>query len=345
MRGKRVAILSAGGDSSKGGVERFTSLLETVLGEAGWQCSVISPTEWPSRTLFRVGAGPLYLARSAARGIPRTRPPDLVISNGTLGAFVKNAPRIHVYHGTMVAHTLRGDKRLPLRERARRVFGQGLAEALAGRGAVRVAVSETAAAEVARYYRLRVHEVIPNGVDTRLFAPRDRAKARERFGLRDETNYALFVGRAETRKGADLLRPTCERAGWELLIAGAEIEGSQSLGVLTHEELADAYTAADAVLFPTRYEACSFVILEALACGAPVITTEVGWTRTLLEHVPEYRALIVRPSVDSLVAGLRAATTVDRSVVASAREWVVANNDLETFAERWRELAERTVRA
>jgi len=345
VSGKHVAIVSIGGDPSKGGVERFTSLLENVFTEAGWQCSVVSPTEWPSRTLSRIGAEPLCLARSAARAIPRDNPPDLVISNGTLGAFVKNVSHIHVYHGTMVAHTLRGDKGLVLRERARRVFGHGLAEALAGRGAVRVAVSQTAAAEVARYYRLRVHQVIPNGVDTRLFAPRDRARARARFGLRDDTSYALFVGRAETRKGADLLRPACERAGWKLLVAGAEIEGGKGLGVLVHEELADAYAATDAVLFPTRYEACSFVILEALACGAPVVTTEVGWTRTLLEHVPEYRALIVRPSVDSVVAGLRAATAVDRSIVARAHEWVVADNDLESFAARWRELAERTVRA
>jgi glycosyltransferase involved in cell wall biosynthesis len=244
----------------------------------------------------------------------------------------------------MVAHTLRGDKGLPLRERGRRVFGHGIAEALAGRGAVRVAVSETAAAEVARYYRLPVHEVIPNGVNTRLFAPRDRIKARARFQLHEGIRYALFVGRAETRKGADLLRPACEEAGWKLLVAGAEIEGGRSLGTLRQEELADAYSAADAVLFPTRYEACSYVVLEALACGTPVVTTEVGWICTLLKHVPEYRSLIANLSVDSLVAVLDAATRADRSVITRAREFVLANNDLETFAAHWRELAERTIR-
>jgi glycosyltransferase involved in cell wall biosynthesis len=142
------------------------------------------------------------------------------------------------------------------------------------------------------------------------------------------------------RKGGDLLMPASREAEYELMIAGAEgAPGAHHLGVLDAESLADAYSAADCVLFPSRYEACSYVVLEALACGVPLLTTEVGWMPTFLRAVPEYRSLCVQPTHDEIVARLH--WLVDRDtegLTSKARAYVVKHNSLKRYAEYWRDL-------
>jgi glycosyltransferase involved in cell wall biosynthesis len=225
----------------------------------------------------------------------------------------------------------------------------GITEALAGRGAARiVCVSEPVAEEVRRYYRLHCDAVIPNGIDTKIFAPRDMHGARDRLGLAKDGRYALFVGRLEHGKGSDLMLEGARRGGYELLIAGAGgTPGARHLGVLGPEALGDAYAASDCVLFPTRYEGCSLVILEALACGRPLLTTRVGWMSTLLCAVPEYDVLCIEPTIESIAERLRELTGLETDTLSSrARVFVLENNSLELWAERWRRLiAELEARA
>jgi len=89
------------------------------------------------------------------------------------------------------------------------------------------------------------------------------------------------------------------------------------------------------------YEACSYVVLEALACGVPLITTRVGWMPTLLQAVPEYEALCVEPALDEIVARLRALAEIDTDRLTSrARAFVREHNSLERYSERWHTLLE-----
>ncbi len=268
--------------------------------------------------------------------------PDLIVSNGYLGAGCSgDVPRIHVYHGTMIGDTRSEATVLPVRERLRRTLSAGATELVAGHCATKlVCVSESAAKEARRYYRVKVDAVIPNGVDTEVFAPRDQAGARARLGLRRDARYALFVGRLQHRKGSDLIQGAAQRAGFELLIAGTSgARGARHLGVLDSDALADAYAASDCVLFPTRYEACSFVVLEALACGRPLLTTRVGWMTTFLRDIPEYDALCITPTLEDVTTRLRTFTDIDTDRLAStARAYVLAHNSLRRYAEEWQPL-------
>jgi glycosyltransferase involved in cell wall biosynthesis len=341
----RTALVLSPAVGNTGGVERTADLLRRALEAHDWRVEIVVPAEHPPRWASRTGLSPLWSSRRLMAELPRG---DLVISSSSFGLWAPDGlPRIHVFHGTLIEHTIRGDLDLPLRERARRAFGSLLAEGGAGRGATRVAVSDSAAREVKRWFREDVDEVIPNGVDTDLFRPRDRAQARERLGLEPNAHYALFVGRTETRKGADLLLPSCTRAGYELLVAGAlTLDGGRGLGVLSPEETAWAYAAADCVLFPTRYEACSWVVLEALASGTPLVTTRVGWMETFLREVPDYRALCVWPEVGDIAARLESLAAEDHSALtATARAWMEDNGSYAVFAERWGALAERVFAA
>jgi len=323
-------------------VERVCAQIGAVLEIEGWDVSIVGPSRPVGRWEFRLGLGypaQTWSATATVRGKPA---PDLVVTNGFLGAGAPwRIPRIHLYHGTMVGNTKAQGNTLPLRERLRRTVSAGLTEALAGRGARRiVCVSELVAEEVHRYYRLRADAVIPNSVDTKLFAPRDMHEARDRLGLPQTGRYALFVGRLEHGKGSDLVLQGARRGGYELLIAGATgTPGSRHLGVLEPEALAHAYAASDCVLLPSRYEGCSLVVLEALASGRPLLTTRVGWMSTFLRGVPDYDKLCVEANVEDIARRLHALSSEQTEPLCSrARAFVLEHNGGERWSRRWQEL-------
>jgi glycosyltransferase involved in cell wall biosynthesis len=336
-----AVILSPNPANRAGGVERMCALLKGVLEQDGWRVNIVGPGRTPSRWVSRVGAGYLAGSISATRGAMALRP-RLLITNGFLGCGrPRHATRIHVYHGTMVGNTRAEGNSLPRHDRIRRTIGAGLAEAAAGRGAAVVSVSQKAAEEVRRYYGVKSDAVIPNGVDTKMFRPQPREQARQSLGLASDGRYALYVGRLQRLKGTELLVDASREAGYELLIAGesGDSAATRNLGVLDPQELARAYAAADCVLFPSRYEACSYVVLEALSCGVPLITTRVGWMPSFLQGVPQYERLCVEPVHDEIVARLRALPTIDTaSLTSAAREWIVTHNSLESYASHWRAL-------
>jgi glycosyltransferase involved in cell wall biosynthesis len=341
-RSRSAVIVSPNPSSRAGGVERVCAQIGAVLELTGWDVSIVGPSRPVSRWEFRLGLG--YPAQTwSATATARTKPaPELIVTNGFLGAGApRRIPRIHLYHGTMVGNTKAQGDTLPLRERLRRTASAGLTEALAGRGAQRiVCVSELVAKEVHRYYRLHADAVIPNSVDTELFAPRDKLEARDRLGLPQTGRYALFVGRLEHGKGSDLVLQGAHRGGYELLIAGATgTPGSRHLGVLEPEVLAHAYAASDCVLLPSRYEGCSLVVLEALASERPLLTTRVGWMSTFLRGVPEYDTLCIEPDVEDIAGHLHALSRERTDPLCSrARAFVLEHNGEELWSRRWQDL-------
>jgi glycosyltransferase involved in cell wall biosynthesis len=347
MPTRHAIVLSPVPEGNAGGVERFCWLLAGILREEGWRVSIVGPTHQPGRWTFRFGGSPLVWSLSSGRAATAAdRRPDLIVGNGFLGLGApRGVPRVQVFHGTSVGEVLAARRGLLRRDFVRRLFGYWPLEALTCRAGELVVVSESAAQETTRYYRRAPTTVIPNGVDTDLFRPRDRVQARVTLGLDEQSRYALFVGRPEYRKGADLLLESCRAAGWELLHAGATpIPGARHLGLLAPERLADAYAAADCLLFPTRYEACSYVLLEALACATPAVTTRVGWTRTLLRELPDYETLCVRPVVADIAARLRGFEGADtRALMEDVRAFVGTRNDLARFRSDWLALIDRVV--
>ena len=148
--------------------------------------------------------------------------------------------------------------------------------------------------------------VVPGGVDHELFFPRDPQAARRRLHL-NASRLALFVGRLQPHKGPDVaieaVAEACRRAPEltrDLVLAvvggpsgrggdGALVSSLKRLAAeqgiadrvvffppQPQERLADFYSAADAVLVPSRSESFGLVALEAQACGTPVVGTATG---------------------------------------------------------------------
>jgi len=337
--------MSPSASGNAGGVERYTNMVAEILHEDGWRVSTVAPTRQPGRWTFRLGGSPLLWSSSAGRAAAAAdSSPELTIGNGFLGLGApRSGQRIQIFHGTSIGETFVARRGYTPQDFLRRLVSYWPVEALMARAGTLVVTSETAAEETARYYRRAGDALIPSGVDERVFHPRDRAEARRRLGIETDGTLALFAGRIEYRKGGDLLADSCAQAGVELMVAGrAGVPGAHHLGALDTDELAWAYAAADLLLFPTRYESCSLTILEAMACGIPVITTRVAWMRTFLRALPDYDALCVEPAVADIAARLRSFDARAAQPLAErAREWVIEHNGVEAFNRAWRELIGR----
>ncbi len=147
--------------------------------------------------------------------------------------------------------------------------------------------------------------VAMNGVDTKRFRPMDKARSRARYGLAGKV--VLSVASLRRLKGHDLLiRAIRGLDGFTLVIAGEGAERGQLevlarqegvadrvrfLGAVPNAELPELYSAADVFALASESEGCPNVILEAMACGLPIVATPVG---AIPELVPESgRALLV----------------------------------------------------
>jgi D-inositol-3-phosphate glycosyltransferase len=157
--------------------------------------------------------------------------------------------------------------------------------------------------------------VISPGVDTDRFHPIPAAQARERIGLCPDRRIILFVGRIEPLKGIDNLLqaiaqiidrrpalrdrlcvpiiggdPDCIREADEMvrLQQMREELGIDDLvlflGAKDQDTLQYYYSAAEAVVMPSDYESFGMVALEAMACGTPVIASDVGGLAFLVKQ-------------------------------------------------------------
>lgn len=147
--------------------------------------------------------------------------------------------------------------------------------------------------------------VLRNGVDLDTFCPQDRTRVRAQLGL--EGPALLSVGQLVELKSHDLIiGALLEIPGFTLLIVGDGPERSRLerltkelkvtnrvrfLGQIPHERLPEIYSAADALVLASSREGWPNVLLEAMACGTPVIGSRVGGIPEILT-CPEAGILI-----------------------------------------------------
>jgi teichuronic acid biosynthesis glycosyltransferase TuaC len=165
----------------------------------------------------------------------------------------------------------------------------------------------------------RIH-VLRNGVDLELFAPRDREAARRELGVSTGGPVLASVGLLVPRKGHDLaIRAMTRLPEATLLIAGdgpedaalrrlagrVDVAGRvRFLGALPQERLAAVYNAADALVLASSREGFPNVLLEALACGTPVVATAVWGTPEIVAD-PAAGRLVEERSPEALSGAIR----------------------------------------
>jgi len=172
--------------------------------------------------------------------------------------------------------------------------------------------------------------VVPNGVDP----------AFTHDGPAADGDYVLTVGTLEPRKNLERLIAAARRSALELRVVGARgwggVEASGNgvrwLGEVDDTELARLYRGARCVAYPSLYEGFGIPVLEAMACGAPVVTSR----GTAMEEVADGAAVLVDPEDPlAIAAGIERA--------AADRQALVARGLERARAFSWQEVAASTV--
>ena len=240
----------------------------------------------------------------------------------------------------------------------KRLLLRPLIPLIAHRADAIIAVSESARRDVLRLLRVppeKVH-VIYEGVAP-IFRPvedaRERERVRGRYGLRGP--YLIAVGTVEPRKNLIRLsrafRVVRDKRGLQLLIVGGKgWRGEEILrevrkmageavvwvGYAPSEDLPALYSGAEALVYPSLYEGFGLPVIEAMACGTPVITSN----NSSLREVAGDAALLVDPE--------------DEDDIAAAVRRIVEDSDLRESLRRkglrrsiefsWEEAARKTLK-
>jgi glycosyltransferase involved in cell wall biosynthesis len=185
-------------------------------------------------------------------------------------------------------------------------------------------------------------ELVPICVDTRLFCPGDKTGARAGTGLTPSDKVVIFVGRLEQAKGIEelidslsLLAKNSRRVRLVVVGDGSQRQAmedrARTAGVLDwivfagwvkHERLPAWLQASDALVLPSAHEGLPTAVIEALACGIPVVATPVG-------DVPR----LVREETNGVLVNQRTAQAIaqalDRALAAdwSARDVAASVED------------------
>ncbi|WP_425407852.1 glycosyltransferase [Hyphococcus sp.] len=160
--------------------------------------------------------------------------------------------------------------------------------------------------------------VLRNGVDLELFHETDRQTARRALGL--EGLVLASVGHLIERKGHDLvIKALPELPGATLMIVGegparaalqslareiGVFDRVKFLGQAPHEELPEIYSAADILVLASSREGWPNVLLEAMACGAPCVATDVWGNREIITS-PELGRLADNRSPENIAEAVQ----------------------------------------
>jgi len=234
---------------------------------------------------------------------------DLIFSHywlsGLVGEYLQqrwNVPHITMFHtlGAVKNAIAIGENEPELRIETERDLAQNCHHI--------IAPTEKEKEELVRHYGALPERigVVPCGVNLEQFKPVDKESARQYLGFSND-KIILFVGRIDPLKGIDKLIKAIPYLrnirGLRLVVIGGgeqnqrEIEQLQKLscnlniqdsvtflGLIKHAQLPYFYSAADVCVVPSYYESFGLVALESLACGTPVVATDVGNLKSIIRQ-------------------------------------------------------------
>jgi glycosyltransferase involved in cell wall biosynthesis len=323
--GHRVTVLCIQPVAEQGGSDQALLRLARQLGAAGWSVHVAFPGPSPMADEFVASGAVVHvvpmkristshdLAAWAAYALGW---PGSVLRLSRLArdvrADVVHSNSLHSWYGWAVARLVRRPhiwhaREIVTQSRAALRTERFLARWLARRV---IAVSGAVAAQLSPANVVIIHEEA--GPDE--FYPGRAGRARHLHGLADRAPAIGYIGRIDTWKGLDVLLDCVPQlvAGCpdaQVVVAGAAVAGKEAyeaavagraigtgvhwLGALSGSDAGDLIADLDClVLASTTPEPWGLVLIEALACGVPVVATDAGGPVEILAGLPQAGRLI-----------------------------------------------------
>lgn len=256
----------------KGGTEVFTKHLHTVFPES----VMVSAPQNIGQVFAKVGFQNEYRSWKAGKNFLELDDQfDAVFRNAYAGWNVKTgSPMINVFHFTYSGFSqeaMQGSK-----GRFQAKYISPFFEKLCLDNGINIAVSAKVQRELKKYYK-KESKVIENAVPD-IFHNIPREKAREELGIDYSGPLGIFVGRMDRTKGFDIVLKVSKNIK-VMCISPNSSQNGDNLLIRTNVEYEDMpkyYSAADFLIFPSRYESSGYSIMEALRCGIPIVASRTG---------------------------------------------------------------------
>lgn len=263
---------------------------------------------WPTQLLKNL----VFALISTVRLLMRRRNLDLVMVNGFITWTKSDINAVHYVHSAWLrspAHPYRMKKNLSTVYQLLFTAVNSIFEKTAfARTRYLVPVSEKVREELAELGFTNSIHVISNGVDVQEFTP-DKRTDRRSLGLPEDGLLALFAGDIKSpRKNLDtIIKAMAELDGIHMAVAGS-LKGSPFPKMAVEWGVSDRVhflgfrkdidklmSSVDFFVFPSRYEACTLAVIEAMASGLPVITTEQSGVSELVASKFEAGIVLKNP--------------------------------------------------
>jgi glycosyltransferase involved in cell wall biosynthesis len=257
---------------------------------------------------------------------------ETIFTNGMFCWNIKGIPQINICHGTYRAFAEAAVSKLnPDYYRLSYIYSYFEKIAAANSSKI-IANSSMTASNVSKFFG-RKAEIIYPPVDLEVFSAKPKEFAKKKLGWQG-TN-ALFVGRPERAKGFHFIENLAKKnpgIGFRCILSRQytpEIPNIYVYQNVPHSKLPLFYNACDVVVFPSLFEGCGLVILEALSLNKKVVCFKTG----IAQEIDSDNLAISLPSADSLNENLQNCLNSKNS---NSRKIIKSRFSFEKFKKEWK---------
>lgn len=325
----KIAIITPY-ENSTGGVETVTNILIQIFKSSGWQVDLITTDNFKPSLMDWIFIKLIGLPYITSRRYKATAIKyDVVICNGEFGYGVHHPKAINLFHGSYKG------LRDYLKDQYTLAQYFGLTKAMMIQ---RISAKEKYVVTVSEFIKkileddnIFVDKVITNCVNTDVFKPEVNIT---------KNNRLLFVGSYNyLAKGFDVLQELAD-AGYQIDCV-TDTNPGEKMGWIKNvpnDRMSAIYNEYKILIFPSRFEGAAMVPLEAMACGLPVVMSNIGLGPEIRNKMPEFvvddnRSEMYIKKIEHIIN--------DYGYYAKkAREYILVTHTYDDYKNKWLRLVE-----